>query len=471
MQRLYNTISEESFAECKAQHKYQKLLFALTYFHSVILERRKFRSLGLNIPYDFNDTDYKVSDDLLKSYLDYYEETPWDALKYLISEANYGGRVTDELDRRVLASYLNQFYCEDALNTPNYLLSPLPVYFIPDATTLSGFRDYVNTLPAFDRPEAFGQHPNADISYQIEDSGVVLDSLLSLQPADARSGGGAGLTKEQIVTNIANDILDQVPGPFNLEEVMKSKSDDPSALHVVLFQEIERYNIQLVRVRANCEELLRGIKGLVVMSSDLDAIFSSLANARVPAAWLKTYPSLKPLGAWTRDLLARIEQLALWVEDGYPKVYWLSGFTYPTGFLTAVLQTTARKNSIPIDTLSFEFSIINLDEKEILHPPKEGVYIKGMFLEGGGWDFENGCLCEPEPMELIVHMPILLFKPVENKKRSQKGIYVCPLYMYPLRTGSRERPSFMINVDLKAGTSDPDHWIKRGTALLLSLAV
>ena len=251
---------------------------------------------------------------------------------------------------------------------------------------------------------------------------------------------------------------------------MKAKSDDPSALHVVLFQEIERYNMLLVRVRSNCAEVLKGIKGLVVMSSDLDAIFHSLANARVPAAWLKTYPSLKPLGSWTRDLLARIEQLAVWVEDTYPKVYWLSGFTYPTGFLTAVLQTTARKNSIPIDTLSFEFSIVNLDEKEILHPPKEGVYIKGMFLEGAGWDFENGCLTEPEPMELVVHMPIMLFKPVENKKRTQKGIYVSPLYMYPVRTGSRERPSFMINVDLKSGTADPDHWIKRGTALLLALA-
>lgn len=49
-----------------------------------------------------------VSDDLLKSYLDSYTETPWEALKYLIAEANYGGRVTDELDRRLLGSYLSR---------------------------------------------------------------------------------------------------------------------------------------------------------------------------------------------------------------------------------------------------------------------------------------------------------------------------------------------------------------------------
>lgn len=80
------------------------------------------------------------------------------------------------------------------------------------------------------------------------------------------------------------------------------------------------------------------------------------------------------------------------------------------------------------------------------------------------------CLCEANPMELIVPMPVLLFKPVENKKRGAKGIYSCPLYMYPVRTGTRERPSFMINVDLKAGASDPDHWVMRGTALLLALS-
>ncbi|KAK9823872.1 hypothetical protein WJX72_006072 [[Myrmecia] bisecta] len=465
--RLYNTVTDESYAECRSTIKYQKLLFALTYFHSVLLERRKLRTLGLNIPYDFNDTDYKVSDDLLKSYLDSYEATPWDALKYLIAEANYGGRVTDELDRRVLNSYLNRFYCEDALTVANYALSPLSFYYIPEAGPLNSFKDYISGLPSIDRPEAFGQHPNAEIAYQIEDSRIVLDSLISLQPRSSAAAGGA--RREEVVITIATDLLAQVPEPYNLEAITRGKASDPSALHVVLLQEVERYNSLLSTMRQSCRDLQAGLRGLVVMSADLDDIADALFNAKVPGAWLKAYPSLKPLGAWTRDLQARLDQLTKWVDDTYPNVYWLSGFTYPTGFLTAVLQTTARRNSIPIDSLAFEFSVVNVEEKELLHPPKEGVYIKGMYLEGGGWDAENGCLREPNPMELIVPMPIMLFKPVENKKKTQKGVYLCPLYIYPLRTGTRERPSFMLNVDLKSGAADPDHWVMRGTALLLSL--
>lgn len=155
------------------------------------------------------------SDDLLKSYLDSYEQTPWDAIKYLISEANYGGRVTDELDRRVLNSYLNKFYCEDALSIQNYPLSPLPTYYIPDNGSLQSFKDYIMMLPTTDRPEAFGQHSNAEISYLIEDSKILLDSLLSLQPRTTSSG--SGMKREDLVNSIAADLLEQVPQPFNLE--------------------------------------------------------------------------------------------------------------------------------------------------------------------------------------------------------------------------------------------------------------
>jgi dynein heavy chain, axonemal len=127
------------------------------------------------------------------------------------------------------------------------------------------------------------------------------------------------------------------------------------------------------------------------MLADLDSIFSSFMNGKVPPLWLKAYPSLKPLGSWTRDLLQRIEQLARWVEGTYPACYWLSGFTYPTGFLTAVLQTTARKNSVPIDALSFDYSMININPADITIAPKEGVHVHGVFLEGAGWDLEEVC--------------------------------------------------------------------------------
>jgi hypothetical protein len=69
-------------------------------------------------------------------------------------------------------------------------------------------KEYLQTLPVVDRPEAFGQHPNADISFQINDTRVVLESIVSLQPR--ASSGSGGVRREDVVMAIATDLLSQV---------------------------------------------------------------------------------------------------------------------------------------------------------------------------------------------------------------------------------------------------------------------
>ena len=54
---------------------------------------------------------------------------------------------------------------------------------------------------------------------------------------------------------------------------------------------------------------------------------------------------------------------------------------------------------------------------------KDGVWIRGLFLEGAGWDKKNSCLIEAEPMQLVSAIPTIHFKPVENKKKSGKGLF------------------------------------------------
>lgn len=73
-------------------------------------------------------------------------------------------------------------------------------------------------------------------------------------------------------------------------------------------------------------------------------------------------------------------------------------------------------------------------------------------------------------MELVVPMPVVHFKPAEARRKPLRGVYQCPLYAYPVRAGPRERPSLVASVELRAGGADPEHWVLRGTALLLSLA-
>lgn len=64
MKRLYTKISETKFLQCKTREKYIRLLYCLCFFHSVLLERKKFLMLGWNIGYEFNDSDFEASHSL-----------------------------------------------------------------------------------------------------------------------------------------------------------------------------------------------------------------------------------------------------------------------------------------------------------------------------------------------------------------------------------------------------------------------
>ena len=90
------------------------MLYVLSFFHATIQERKKFGKIGWNVNYDFNESDFKISFKLIsmnltKAHELQEEELPWDTLRYLIGEAMYGGRVTDNNDRRVLNTYLQEF--------------------------------------------------------------------------------------------------------------------------------------------------------------------------------------------------------------------------------------------------------------------------------------------------------------------------------------------------------------------------
>jgi dynein heavy chain, axonemal len=466
MGRILNSIvNEDGFNRCTKPDVYRPLLFALCFFHSLLIERKKFLTLGWNVICDFNDSDFDICENLTVVLLDEYVDTPWEALKYLIAEANYGGRVTDDWDRRVLRSYINGSFHDDAVKTPQYPLSTLHGYYIPDAPDLQGFKEYIATIPAVDKPELFGQHPNADIASQIRESGTILETLLSLQP---QISTGGGITREEKVLSVALDILKRVPEDIDYEATYQAAKLDMNPFNVVLLQEIKRYNGLLQKIRKSLEDLENGLKGIVSMTSELDETFAAIFEGKVPPLWSRTYSSLKPLAAWTRDLLLRIEHFSDWAKGIEPKQFWLGAFTFPTGFLTAVLQRAARKKNVPIDILAWEFTPLQ-DDEVAAQTQKDGVYIRNLYLEGASWDRKNSCLKEPKAMELVTPLPHILFKPIEAKKKPNKNVYTCPVYYFPIRSGTRERPSFVIAIELKSGGFEPDFWIKRGTAVLASL--
>ena len=91
---------------------FKRILSALCFFHGNILERRKFGPLGWNIRYAFDESDLETSINVMRRFLDEQESIPWDALRFITGHINYGGRVTDDWDRRCIVTILSIYFNE-----------------------------------------------------------------------------------------------------------------------------------------------------------------------------------------------------------------------------------------------------------------------------------------------------------------------------------------------------------------------
>jgi dynein heavy chain len=229
------------------------------------------------------------------------------------------------------------------------------------------------------------------------------------------------------------------------------------------------------------------------MSGELEEMGNNMVLSKVPDLWGKvSYPSLKPLGSWVNDLLARLEFLSKWMDDKKaPPLFWISGFFFTQAFITGTLQNYARKEKKPIDTVGYDFRVLKKDEMTLAASvaPEDGAYVYGLFIDGARWNEERHVIDESLPRELFVACPYIHLWPrsisdipvTEGRSETYTGdpsgtnhVYSCPVYKTSIRFGilmtTGHSTNFVMYISLPMGDdSTQKHWIKRGVALITQL--
>ena len=143
-------------------------------------------------------------------------------------------------------------------------------------------------------------------------------------------------------------------------------------------------NMLTKEMRRSLKELDLGLKGELTITNDMEDLGNSLFFDQVPPSWSKrAYASLNGLSNWYADLILRIKELEAWTSDfSLPASVWLPGFFNPQSFLTAIMQSTARKNELPLDRMSLACEVTKKTRDELTSPPRDGANIHGLFMEG-----------------------------------------------------------------------------------------
>ncbi|NWS08793.1 DYH9 protein, partial [Motacilla alba] len=459
LHKALDNFSQDTLEMCSQEKEFRSILFALCYFHAVVAERRKFGPQGWNRPYPFSTGDLTISVNVLYNYLQASSKVPYDDLRYLVGEIMYGGHITDDWDRRLCKTYLEEFIKPEMLEGELCLAPGFP---LPGNMDYNGYHQYIDDALPPESPYLYGLHPNAEIGFLTQRSERLLRTVLELQPRDSSAGQGAAGTQEEMVQALLEEMLEKLTDEFNMAELM-ARVEERTPYAVVALQECERMNALTAEMRRSLAELELGLKGELTMTSDMETLQNSLFLGTVPESWVKrSYPSTASLGSWFADLLARISELEAWTRDfSLPSTLWLGGFFNPQSILTAIMQTTARKNRWPLDKMTLQCDVTKKSREDFASAPREGAYVHGLFMEGARWDAQAGAITEARLKELTPAMPVVFLKAIPDDKQDTRGLYPCPVYK------TRQRgPTYVWTFNLKT-KENPSKWVLAGVALLL----
>merc|ERR1719326_925665 len=188
----------------------RQLIYTTCFLHSAVIERRKYGAIGWSIPYEFNTSDLQVSLAYLEKHL--YSDMNWQAIRYMIGSVHYGGKITDLWDRELFQQMVENWVGRSTLSNsfsfnPTELIENSPPgteefhYAVPKFIEVAEYRKFISEFPTSNSPELLGLHPNADLSFMINETRELINAaavaaLPNSTNAEAEKATSTSSTKE-----------------------------------------------------------------------------------------------------------------------------------------------------------------------------------------------------------------------------------------------------------------------------------
>eukprot|EP00002_Diphylleia_rotans_P033820 TRINITY_DN7227_c0_g1_i1.p1 TRINITY_DN7227_c0_g1~~TRINITY_DN7227_c0_g1_i1.p1 ORF type:complete len:4130 (+),score=744.89 TRINITY_DN7227_c0_g1_i1:147-12536(+) len=476
---LFRDLTDQFFSSCKKAKPFKKLVFALGFFHGLLMGRRWFGQSGFQTTYEFTESDLQLSITQLREHLNEHGDIPYATLQFLISEVIYGGRILNRWDRRLLRNLLQEFLTSQLMEE-KYTFFGSSSYHPPVDGPVASVRTHIDSFPLVDRMDVLGLSEGVRLSgdrFMAFRYDTFMKAMFDVKVPQALSNHSTVLSQLQ---KLIGDIAPLVPSPLNLLE------SEPKIVHgphkKILSQECERLNAIINTITSSMDSLKYCLENPCMPSTVMKETIDRMMEDRIPQVWgLRNVRFSQSLKAYVSDLKAYVAFFQKWLKSGTPIVFWLSAFSRPESLFIHYLQEYASRNAYSVDQLTYDHLFL---PEEPPHPPQTGFYARGLSVRGASWDPSN-LLTEATVFSQTRHtqMPVIWFKPMlKNDYKTPSPSYNCPI----LRVTNRMDPMFEDrNVPEAELTFDGDrmsnfvrtmylpadqaekHWIKRGVVLML----
>ena len=451
-----------------------RLHFLLAWFHAVIGERLRYVPIGWSKYYEFNESDQRCALDAIDEWIDLQgkdknnidpEKIPWDAIRTIIHQSMYGGKIDNEYDMKILESLVNLYFNPKTYEF-NYPLfktsknSTTQMLTIPDKRNNSGYMEWVNALPTVESPEWSGLPSNAEKLVRETASRRFITEMNKIQGVeDEELSSGQGEKSQAswlvAVEEKAEKLLGNLPESVTQLEGSEVLNNNP--IYRFLRREVGIASKLLRRVRDDLSKLIEMCKGNIKSTNELREVARELFNDSVPKPW-QMYPTLElNVTEWILDLRSRVMQLnRITVEKDYGRSsLWLGGLIFPEAYLTATRQSVAQELKVPLDELVLS---VELPEK-IESVPNTNFVLKGLCIEGAEWSYEQNKLIMTD--SLFSQLPPFMLKWSVKSADGMKNMFPIPVYLNTMRRNLL----FSVYISNESELSNED-WYQRGIALV-----
>ncbi|KAF8634008.1 hypothetical protein AX15_001182 [Amanita polypyramis BW_CC] len=432
-----------------------RLYFLLAWFHAVVQERLRYVPLGWTKTYDFNDSDLASAFGTIDNWLSHVAKgranvdpanIPWDALRSLIKQSVYGGRIDSDFDQRVLDAFVDALFTPNAYNVyfdlvPN--IAGTQLLNAPDGTKLDRFLSWVQALPDREPPSWLSLPPTAERVIAIAQGDTLLGNLrrMRMLADDEDEAASAAATKSQSSQQPAwmrtllercQEWLSRLPAKFNT--LPKPANDNQDPLYRLFAREGTIGRKLLNQVRKDLGDVVKVCQGELKQTNHLRSLMSSLTKGTIPNHWRRyKVPKVMAVSEWIANFSHRLTQLdTIAGLDSLSNLeVWLGGLFFPEAYVTATRQAVAHRKRWSLETLH-----LRLDIERVNDP---GAFIvDGLVLEGASWDMDKLALNNGESVRLNSSQ----IRWVQADGLSKESLVSLPVYL------NNDRSDVLFTVDL-----------------------